>query len=137
MLAVSRNTGCRSFAVACSRKVQLYQWRNLEERKRSRVVDYFELVKEVVVVESPSIMTLVDCGSDGYTVCVGYRNHFDLVDTYSGKITKLHDTDTTYSKVCENVIRRLLTTQLKICFTFFFFLYDSLVMARFRLEDST
>ncbi|XP_028407633.1 GTPase-activating Rap/Ran-GAP domain-like protein 3 isoform X2 [Dendronephthya gigantea] len=93
LLAVSDNIGCRSFAVAANKKIQLYQWHNGEGRNIQRVVNYFELVKEVVITESPSLLTLVDCGSKGYTMCVGYRSQFDLIDCGSGKITKLHEID--------------------------------------------
>ena len=55
----------------------------------------------MVIAEPPSLLTLVDCGSDGYTLCVGYRNQFDLIDTSSGKITKLHEIDAASPKVCE------------------------------------
>jgi hypothetical protein len=65
----------------------------------SRIINYFELIKEVVITESPSLLTLVDCGSKGYTLCVGYRNQFDLIDTSSGKTTKLHEIDAASPKV--------------------------------------
>ena len=85
--------------MAANKKIQLYQWRNVEEQKIQRVVNYFELVKEVVITESPSLLTLVDCGSKGYTMCVGFRNQFDLIDCSSGKITKLHEIDAASPKV--------------------------------------
>lgn len=100
LLAVSRNMGCRCLAVASNKKVLLYQWTSPDVRKQSKIINYFLLIKEVVVIESPSLMTLVDCGKDGYSVCVGYRNQFDLIDMTSGKIAKVHDTDATSSKVC-------------------------------------
>ena len=101
LLAVSENIGCRSIAVAANKKVQLYQWHSVEGRKVSKIVNYFELIKEVVITEPPSLLTLVDCGSNGYTLCVGYRNQFDLIDTSSGKITKLHEIDPASPKVCK------------------------------------
>ena len=51
------------------------------------------------MAESPSLLTLVDRGGSGYTVCVGYRNQFDLIDTASGKTTKLHEIDGASPKV--------------------------------------
>ena len=93
--------GCRCLAVASNKKVQLYQWTSPDVRRQSKIINNFQLLREVVVVESPSLMTVVDCGKDGYSVCVGYRNQFDLIDMTSGKITKVHDTDATSSKVCK------------------------------------
>ena len=51
------------------------------------------------MAESPSLLTLVDRGGSGYTVCVGYRNQFDLIDAASGKTTKLHEIDGASPKV--------------------------------------
>ena len=87
--------------MAAGKKVQLYQWQNIEDRKLPNIVNYFELVKEVIIAESPSLLTLVDRGGNGYTLCVGYRNQFDLIDTASGKTTKLHEIDAASPKVCE------------------------------------
>ena len=87
--------------MAAGKKVQLYQWQNIEDRKLPNIVNYFELVKEVVIAESPTLLTLVDRGGNGYTLCVGYRNQFDLIDTASGKTTKLHEIDAASPKVCE------------------------------------
>jgi hypothetical protein len=101
LLAVSENIGCRSFAVAANKKVQLYQWQSVEGRKVRKIVNYFELMKEVVVTEPPSLLTLVDCGSNGFSLCVGYRNQFDVIDANSGKITKFHEIDAASPKVCE------------------------------------
>lgn len=104
LLAVSDNIGCRTFAVAAHKKVQLYQWQGVEGRQISRVVNYFDLMKEVVVTESPSLLSLVDRGSNVYTMCVGYRNQFDLIDVSSGEMTKLHEIDAASPKVCKTSV---------------------------------
>lgn len=102
LLAVSERFCTRLFSVAANKKIQLYQWRDMENDKVPRVVNSYDLVKEVVVIETPCLLTLVDCGENGFNVCIGYRDQFDLIDMASGSISKLYEIESASTKVCIN-----------------------------------
>ncbi|XP_046845302.1 GTPase-activating Rap/Ran-GAP domain-like protein 3 isoform X2 [Xenia sp. Carnegie-2017] len=103
LLAVSERFCTRLFSVAANKKIQLYQWRDMEN-KLPRVVNSYDLVKEVVVIETPCLLTLVDCGENGFNVCIGYRDQFDLIDMASGSISKLYEIESASTKIKSNLL---------------------------------
>ncbi|XP_026479610.1 GTPase-activating Rap/Ran-GAP domain-like protein 3 [Ctenocephalides felis] len=122
LYAISRPGGAYlKMAVAVGKRVLLFQWRHTAAwtawcpASDTDTVEGFTFIKEISLCESPTLMTLLDgpvampkspsaksttqngsatipCASG--CMCVGYKNHFELVNESTGQTHKVHSVDT-------------------------------------------
>lgn len=98
LYALSRPGGSHlRMAAAVGRRLLVLQWRHSAAwttwcaASDTDTVDGFQLVRELLVPEAPTLLTLVD--SPDNHICVGYRHQFDLVSEKTGDATRLHSVD--------------------------------------------
>ncbi|XP_031357939.1 GTPase-activating Rap/Ran-GAP domain-like protein 3 isoform X2 [Photinus pyralis] len=107
LYALSRTGGSRlRMCVAIGRKLLLFQWKHSAAwtawcpANDTDTVDGFTFLWELLLNESPSMITVLDCGwnqsspshGDIY-LCVGYKNHWDIVNGRTGIARHLHTVD--------------------------------------------
>ncbi|XP_024080604.1 GTPase-activating Rap/Ran-GAP domain-like protein 3 isoform X2 [Cimex lectularius] len=103
MYAVSRPGGSHlRMVVSLGKKLLVMQWRHSAAwtawcpASDTDTVDGFQCLREISIPESPTLMTLVDSsvaasagGIADNTICIGYKNMFDIVNERSGEVNKL------------------------------------------------
>ncbi|KAK5649770.1 hypothetical protein RI129_000799 [Pyrocoelia pectoralis] len=107
LYALSRTGGSRlRMCVAIGRKLLLFQWKHSAAwtawcpANDTDTVDGFTFLWELLLNENPSMITILDSGwnqsspshGDIY-LCVGYKNHWDVVNGRTGIARHLHTVD--------------------------------------------
>ncbi|XP_025830700.1 GTPase-activating Rap/Ran-GAP domain-like protein 3 isoform X2 [Agrilus planipennis] len=104
LYAISRPGGSRlRMCVAIGRKLVIFQWKHSAAwtawcpTNDTHTADGFSCLWEVMVGEVPNIMSIVDATwtphspSHGDVIlCIGYKNHWDLVSGKTGSVQHLH-----------------------------------------------
>ncbi|KAK9752078.1 CNH domain [Popillia japonica] len=109
LYAISRPGGSRlRMCVAVGRRLMMFQWKHSAAwtawcpTNDTDTVDGFNFIWEVMLAENPAILTILDGGwspnspSHGdVSVCVGYKNHWDIVNGRTGYSKNLHTVEVT------------------------------------------
>ncbi|EEZ97268.2 GTPase-activating Rap/Ran-GAP domain-like protein 3 isoform X1 [Tribolium castaneum] len=109
LYAISRPGGARlRMCVAIGRKLLMFQWKHSAAwtawcpSSDTDTVEGFTFLWELNLNETPTMMTILDSGwspnspsPSDVLVCVGYKNHWDIVNGRSGYAQHLHTVEST------------------------------------------
>ncbi|KAL5275099.1 GARNL3 family protein [Megaselia abdita] len=102
LFATSKNTGgYLKLIVAVGKKIEIFQWKHTAayttwcSDNDNETNEGFIFLRELIMVDVPSIITILEGPASENLICVGYKYHFEVVNDTTGVLNKIFEVEMT------------------------------------------